>query len=361
MSKIYAEILEEEALSQFNNAIKHPDCIACALMADAHTGYDLPIGGVVGLKNTIVPSWVGYDIGCGMCALKLNLTKDAICLSGKEKEILEQIYRYIPSGEGNFNKEPLNHNLDFKGTKLPQIARREIKYQLGTLGGGNHFIEIGYDRDDFVWVTIHSGSRGVGWKIADAYMSFDKENKGFSLDGDIGKQYMADMNFCLEFALLNRKTMIKRVVSVIRMVLGRDIGADWENLINRNHNHAERNHGMIIHRKGATHAEKGMMGVIPGNMRDGVFIVEGQGCSDALWSSSHGAGRVLSRKKARENIALDDFKETMGGITAKVCEKTKDESPDAYKDIFEVIRIQEEQGLIKVINYIKPLINVKGI
>ena len=168
------------------------------------------------------------------------------------------------------------------------------------------------------------------------------------------------MSFCLEFALVNRKIMLERVQKAITKTLKQKVSFDWKNLINRNHNHAEFSHGMMIHRKGATHAEKGMMGVIPGNMRDGSFIVEGQGCEDALWSSSHGAGRVMSRKKIREQVSLSDFKDSMKGITVKIEEGTIDESPFAYKDVFEVIRIQEDAGLIKTIHYLKPIINCKG-
>lgn len=356
--KIYAEVLEEQALNQFNKACEHPDFVDGALMADAHLGYSMPIGGVIGLKNTIVAGWVGYDIGCGVCAVKTNLKKDD--LKHNEQSIFNQIYREVPMGEGQENEENLNHNLSFKRTKLPMLARMLIMKQLGTLGGGNHFIEVSHDEEENIWVVIHSGSRGVGWKIADAYMSFDKECKGFSLDSDIGNQYMIDMNFCLEFALLNRKTMLERVRQALKKVLKKVIIFDWDNMINRNHNHAEKAHGMIIHRKGATHAEKGMMGVIPGNMRDGSFITEGLGNSEALWSSSHGAGRVLSRKKAQETLTIDDFKETMSGITGRVRGDTIDESPFAYKDIFEVIRIQEEAGLLRVHEYLKPIINCKG-
>ena len=358
MKKIYAKVLEKEALKQFEDSCAHPDFVQGALMADAHFGYSLPIGGVIGLKHTIVPGWVGSDIGCGMCAIKTSLKKDD--LIGYKKNIFEALYHHIPMGEGKCNVEPIRHKVNFKGTKLPQIARRESYYQLGTLGGGNHFIEISYDEQDRVCIVIHSGSRGIGWKIADAYMAFDPKNKGFDINSPIGKQYIADMNFCLKYALANRKSMLDKAWHALREVLKTRIEFDWDNMINRNHNHAEAAHGMIIHRKGATHAEYGMLGVIPGNMRDGSFIVEGLGNPDALWSSSHGAGRVLSRKKAKKKIKLKDFEESMVDIVGKVEESTLDESPFAYKNIFDVIHIQEEAGLIKVIHHLKPLINCKG-
>jgi len=194
-------------------------------------------------------------------------------------------------------------------------------------------------------------------------------NYGFKTDSEQGQDYIKDLNFCLEFALENRKRMIERAWKEICFYVNEekkdDIALPFDELegkgefINRNHNHAElSDEGLWIHRKGATHAEKGMLGVIPGNMRDGSFVVEGQGHSDSLNSSSHGAGRVLSRTAAKNSIDLDDFKETMEGITAKVTEKTKDESPFAYKDIFEVMELQKD--LVSVKYYLKPIINIKG-
>jgi tRNA-splicing ligase RtcB len=358
MKKNYCEILEAEALEQFNNCCNHIDFVQGALMPDAHTGYSLCIGGVIGLKNTIVPAWVGYDIGCGMCAINTKITLNDI--NQYKQLIYKKIKEAIPMGE-KYNTIPSKeYSLNFSKTKLPQLCRREIEYQIGTLGGGNHFIEIDYDKKENIWIVIHSGSRGIGWKIADAYMSFDKKEQGFSLESDIGNQYIIDQNFCLEFALQNRMLMLKRIEEVFKSIIDYKIKFDWDKVINRNHNHAVKSHNMIIHRKGATHAEKGMLGVIPGNMKDGSFIIEGLGNSESLWSSSHGAGRVLSRVQAGKEIKLEDFKNSMEGIICEASENTKDESVFAYKNIFDVIRIQEEQGLIKVLNYLKPIINFKS-
>ena len=179
---------------------------------------------------------------------------------------------------------------------------------------------------------------------------------GLRTDSDDGRAYINDMEWALKFALENRKKIMERVIDAISIHcdggwLGRD-------LINRNHNHADKKDGLWIHRKGATHAEKGMMGVIPGNMRDGSFIVCGKGNPDALWSSAHGAGRVLGRKRAKQELSVDEFKDTMEGITAKVGDSTLDESPMAYKDIFEVMRLQAD--LVDICGHIRPIINVKG-
>lgn len=184
---------------------------------------------------------------------------------------------------------------------------------------------------------------------------------GFEADSVNGKNYIKDQDWCLDFELANRKEMMIRVVDCITESL--DISCfemDFSGLINRNHNHAVyRAEGDVwIHRKGATHAEDGMMGVIPGNMRDGSFIVKGKGNPESLYSSSHGAGRVLGRKAAKRQLSLEDFQAEMEGVQALVTEKTLDESPDAYKSIFDVMDLQSD--LVEVVAHVKPIINIKG-
>lgn len=168
------------------------------------------------------------------------------------------------------------------------------------------------------------------------------------------------MNFCLAYALENRKRMIAVILDIIDQTLpGQHLAAlDPSSLINRTHNHVEHRHGMWIHRKGATQAEDGMRGVIPGNMRDGSFIVEGLGNRDSLWSSSHGAGRILGRRKARQQLSLEQFRKSMAGIKAKVTTGTLDESPFAYKDIFQIMDSQAE--MVKILHHVRPIINIKA-
>lgn len=362
-ARVFAEALEEEAFKQFVSALSL-DCITKgALMPDAHTGYTLPIGAVVASQGVVFPAFVGYDIGCGMCALPTTFRKQHV--KEYSQKIFNEIYRSIPIGLGNQNSEPTEWDYSKipMTEKMEEIFKKDGLKQLGSLGSGNHFIEIGYDENDTVWVIIHSGSRNIGHATATWYMkraSGDGKAReglfGLKADEDEGKRYTTDLNFCLEFALANRLEMMHRVARVLhRNCIGR---ADFDNLINRNHNHAELKDGLWIHRKGATHAEAGMMGVIPGNMRDGSFIVEGKGNEESLWSSSHGAGRVMGRKEAKNSTTVSDFKKAMAGITAKVDAETLDESPFAYKDIFEVMRQQE--GLVSVKHRVVPLINVKG-
>jgi tRNA-splicing ligase RtcB len=361
-TNIFAELLEEEAFAQFNSAMELPFVLKGALMPDAHKGYSLPIGAVVATDGVILPSWVGYDIGCGMCAVPTTFKRSEV-VENTEK-IFMSIYRSVPVGFRHNREDSI---WDFSGIVHTEVlatifARNGLK-QLGSLGGGNHFIEIGYDEEDTIWVVIHSGSRGIGHAIATHYMriaSGDGKAReghfGFDVTSREGMDYISDLGFCLEFALENRKQVIAKVVNKIAYYCNGD--ALWDGLINRNHNHAELKDGLWIHRKGATHAEEGMMGVIPGNMRDGSFIVEGKGNPAALWSSSHGAGRVLGRKAAQRELTMESFIETMVGVRALITQDTLDESPFAYKDIFDVMRLQKD--MVEIKHHIIPLINIKG-
>lgn len=361
--KIYSDYIEGKALDQFYTAMKEPYSVQGSLMPDAHTGYSLPIGGVVATKDVIVPAWVGYDIGCGMCALPTSFKLKNI--KSNSDAIFQAIYKVIPTGF-KVNDKPIS---DISYSNNPTEDMKKIfnhkgsNKSIGSLGSGNHFIEIGYDENEQVWVIIHSGSRGVGHGCAQHYMII-ASGKGKASEGNYplkedsieGKNYIQDLAFCLEFALKNRREIMKRVINVIsKNCKG---SADWDRLINRNHNHAEKRGDLWIHRKGATHAEDGMMGVIPGNMRDGSFIVRGKGNPESINSSSHGAGRVMGRRVAKETVDINEFKESMSGIKAKVTSGTLDESPMAYKDIFQVMKDQKD--LVDVIAHVKPVINIKS-
>jgi tRNA-splicing ligase RtcB len=366
--KIFADekTIDPEALKQFHSAMDNSFVIRGALMPDAHAGYSLPIGAVVATNGVILPSWVGYDIGCGVAAARLDIGKEALEQLETRKDIHGRIESNIPTGMGELHKRPLPYaprspvETDFM-KRLTGDAF--INKSLGTLGGGNHFIELGYDEESKLWVVIHSGSRGLGHKTATNYMKLaSKSDKpleghfGFDVESKDGKNYISDMNFCLEFAYENRRTMLSAVVKSLKEALNAPVNETY--FVNRNHNHAEYKDGMWIHRKGATHAEEAMDGVIPGNMRDGSFIVRGRGNPESLWSSAHGAGRAMSRGQARREITMDAFKHSMEGVVGNVNERTKDESPFAYKNIFKVM--EQQESLVEVLHHIRPMINVKG-
>ncbi len=361
--KIYAEMVDGAALAQFESAMAQDFSIKGALMPDTHKGYSLPIGGVIAVEGNILPSWVGYDIGCGMSALPTTFSKDAV--TAATESIFRTIYQRIPVGNKN-NRQPTEIHIE---SELTTEAKKIFTARggfgaIGSLGSGNHFVEIGVDEDERVWVVIHSGSRGVGHGIAGHYMAVGSESDrpkeghyALRTDSDAGQAYINDMNWCLQFALENRLEMMRRIEKVLVQQCGEGRG-EWSAFINRNHNHADFNHGHWIHRKGATHAEDGMDGVIPGNMRDGSFVVRGKGNPDSLWSSSHGAGRVLGRMQAKRTLSMEHFQQEMEGVKAKVSERTLDEAPMAYKNIFDVMKMQED--LVEARHHIRPLINIKA-
>lgn len=364
--RIYAEHLEQGALDQFESAMNCDFAVQGALMPDSHFGYSLPIGAVVATKGVIVPAWVGYDIGCGMCAIKTTFAADAV--RSNAKQIFDDIYATVPVGFNHHKtKRVWEHAYTNDSYRISEttssIFERDGLNQIGTLGGGNHFIEIGEATEANIWIIVHSGSRGIGHAVATHYMRLasgdTKAREGhFGLDvtSDDGVAYIGDLIFCLHFALENRRQLIQQVSDVMsKTVSGCSLP---DTLINRNHNHAEPVGDTWVHRKGATHAELGMLGVIPGNMRDGSFIVCGKGCVDSLCSSSHGAGRVLGRKEAQRVLNMETFNTSMSGVTAKIDQSTLDESPLAYKNIFDVMLQQKD--LVEVITHVRPIINIKG-
>ena len=362
----FTENIEPETLAQFESAMAQDFVVKGALMPDAHKGYSLPIGGVVATKDFVLPAWVGYDIGCGMCAIKTNFPSSLI--TQHRNAIFQAIYQNIPTGFKHNRKNLRWDYSQFDRTgNLDQIFEKNGLKQLCSLGSGNHFIEIGNDEQNRIWIIVHSGSRNLGHSVATHYMRIAsgdgkarEGHNGFQVDSKNGRNYIKDMNFCLEFALENRKQILVKTLEILHKTIKKpsSVDVDLTNMINRNHNHAESYEEMWIHRKGATQARKGMRGVVPGNMRDGSFIVEGLGNPDSLWSSSHGAGRTLGRKKAKRELSLDEFKGTMKGIKAKVSASTLDESPFAYKNIFQVM--EKQKSMIQILHHIRPIINIKA-
>lgn len=413
--KIFAECIEDDAIRQFEECLRMEGCVQGALMPDAHSGYTAPIGSVLKFHNRISPQLVGYDIGCGMCSILTGLPTNLLTPVLLQR-IRDHILATIPIGN-NRHKTPSPYSNGLPHTDfLNEVLSNTGVYQLGTLGGGNHFIELAANQDGLLAITIHSGSRGLGKKVAEYYMrraaivstdealyaaEFDSSDQGkqilkhnpanyeklkakfvyhrvasarldtniegyFSFDiySQNGQDYLKDMNFALQYALDNRLAMMRKITKIVSTITAQSISID--RFINRNHNHAEVFNVLghdcdtttVIHRKGATHAEDGMLGIIPGNMRDGCFVVKGKGNAESMSSSSHGAGRVLSRSKAKQLLSIDDFHHTMEGIITNHTNDTLDEAPDAYKDVFEVMNLQKD--LVEVIDYLKPILNIKG-
>jgi len=393
--KIYAKNLWEDVTQQFKECMQDDSFVDWALMPDAHLWYTLPIWWVIINKNKIFPSYVWFDIWCGMCSVKTNLKKQDILW--KEKYIFDEIYKQIPCWEWKW--WTFNWEINLPLTDFWRTIRQSNKNQIGTLWGWNHFVEIWSDKEENIRITIHSWSRWFWYKIADHYTKlakqqnintdiFEKEfeknnqwlknynpekywevlqisidkyiinelkweaswNNWFDTNSREWKDYIMDMNFWLEFALLNRKTMINKVLEIL--------WSKQELFINKNHNCADFIWDWLVrHRKWATSADLWELWVIPWNMKDWTVIIKWKWSNNFLNCSSHWAWRLMSRKEAGKNIELKDFEKDMIWITAKVCEDTKDESRFAYKDFQEVLDLQKES--IEILHWIKPIINIK--
>ena len=374
--------LDEDTKKQFVDCCAHSFVKSASLMPDAHKGYVAPIGSVFRTRGVVVPSWVGYDIGCGMIACKFSYPNIVELVRSNSSKIFDLVNDSIPMGKGKIGSHGDVSNFTSRGfgVSVLKFSKREYnddifkfvktqaKAHLGSLGSGNHFIEIGADsitpNPDQLWLVIHSGSRGVGHKIATHYMksasgSDTKFEETHALDvlSKDGIEYMSVLKFGLEFALLNRLEMAYRVQDVLRDVLN-DKKISFEMWVNKNHNHCVPEANYFVHRKGATPAKLNERGVIPANMRDGCFLVKGKGNEKFLQSSSHGAGRKLSRGQARREVSLEEFEKSMDGIVAPVDESRIDESPFAYKNIYDVMAAQSES--VETVAHILPIINWKG-
>lgn len=370
---------EEGALDQARNLANLPFVFKqVCLMPDTHQGYGMPIGGVIATEGVIIPNAVGVDIGCGMCAVKSDIKVEDLTTE-KLKMILELIRNTIPTGFNHHETEKYWEGFD-KAPKI-HIIQQELdraKKQLGTLGGGNHFIEIQKGSDGFIWIMIHSGSRNFGYKIAKEYNKIAQdwckrwysnipEPKGqdglafFPIDYHYGKEYREAMNFALDFALANRLHMITACKNAFQNVLT----CNFDEVINIHHNYAAmENHfgkNVMVHRKGATSARKGQLGIIPGSQGTASYIVEGKGNKDSFMSCSHGAGRTMGRKQAQKTLDLKEqikMLDDQGVLHAIRGIHDLDEAPGAYKNIDVVM--EEQKDLVDIKVELKPLAVIKG-
>lgn len=383
MEKIRDNILswclnpEEGALKQAENISQHPWLIGnVCLMPDTHEGYGMPIGGVVALDGAICPNMVGVDIGCGMLAIRTNLEEISI---ESLKQILGKIRETIPVGMKH-HKKPQKHNIfdDHKwNCTICEQEFQSAQYQIGTLGGGNHFIEIQKGSDGNIWFMIHSGSRNLGYKVANYYNKIAIELCEKWKQNEIVKNqlavlpigtkeandYINEMNLCLAFSNANRELMSNFIKEIFYKVLGNDV--QFDETINIQHNYAviENHYGknVWVHRKGATLARKNTIGIIPGSQGTSSYIVRGLGNEASLCSCSHGSGRTMSRKKAKETLDLKEEQRKLdekGILHAIRGQNDLEEASSAYKDIEEVMKNQSD--LIEPIIQLKPLAVVKG-
>jgi tRNA-splicing ligase RtcB len=396
--KLWLDDIEEGALEQAKHLANLPFAIKhIAIMPDSHQGYGMPIGGVMATKGVIVPNAVGKDIGCGMCAVRTSLTEiDLETL----KKIMGEIRKQIPVGFGHHkeSQDPLlmpDHSTQVKGYEGRPIVAREWNNaltQIGTLGGGNHFIEIQKVSDGHIWIMIHSGSRNFGLKIADYYNKLAKQlnekwHSGIDpkwdlaflpIDSDEGQAYIREMNYAVDFALASRQLMMRRILCIFEDVVYDKIDLEttstrssvydishYEPIINIAHNYAKmENHfgeNVMVHRKGATLATTDTIGIIPGSQGSKSYIVKGKGNPESFNSCSHGAGRKMGRKEAERSLNLaDEIKKLndQGIIHGIRGIHDLDEAAGAYKEISEVMKNQED--LVEILVELSPLAVIKG-
>lgn len=402
--KSWCSEVEEEAMVQAENLALHPAVDShVALMADCHVGFGMPIGGVIGCSNAVIPNAVGVDIGCGMAAVETDIPYDSI--SEKHIEgIITEVKRSVPVGEGRSHKheqkwDGFSSYLDDVGIDIDDFKSRRAPgwrdkrawdlalRNLGSLGGGNHFIEIQVSDTGLIWLMLHSGSRNLGYRVANYYhkLALEKNKRDrielpsselafLEISSNKGKAYIRDMNFALDYAAENRKRMMSAFKEAVSGIFET---VEFVREINIHHNYAAEEivagRRLWIHRKGATSAREGELGIIPGSMGTSSYIVRGLGNSASFNSCSHGAGRVLGRKQACRTLTMEECNRSMEGIVfdgwnrytsfrskkrAGEPEFDFGEAPGAYKNIDEVIASQKD--LVQPLVKLRPLGVIKG-
>lgn len=384
--------VEDVAMSQLRNVASLPFIHKhVAVMPDCHWGMGATIGSVIATKGAIVPAAVGVDLGCGMMAYQLSIGGDQ--LPDNLRTIRTEIEAAVPHGRtdnggkndrGAWSNVPAGPAQRWAGLadrhaqiikKHPKAKSYNTDRHVGTLGTGNHFIEVCLDQEDRVWVMLHSGSRGAGNRIGSYFIQKAKEEMeryhilNFLPDKDLSylvehteifDDYIEAVEWAQDFALENRKAMMESTLGALHKHLPEFTVTEWA--VNCHHNYiARENHfgsNVWVTRKGAVRAREGDLGIIPGSMGTGSFIVRGKGNKDSFCSCSHGAGRAMSRGAAKKAISLADHAKATEGIECRKDADVIDESPAAYKDVNAVIAAQSD--LIEVVHTLRQVVNVKG-
>ncbi|WP_102142850.1 RtcB family protein [Mycobacterium hubeiense] len=355
-----------------------------ALMPDAHVGKGAAVGTVIPTLGAVIPAAVGVDIGCGMVAARTRFT--AADIAGKDTARLRSsLESAIPLSAGNYNKSLRRY--PFTAPRIERLeklaAETDVdlshspkwKAQLGTLGGGNHFIELCLDRDDAVWMFLHAGSRGVGNRIATRHIKVAQQwcrSRHITLpNADLAyleegtpefDAYLRELRWAQQYALANREEMMDRFRQAFAHWMHTDADGVEVERINTHHNYTARERhadtDVWLTRKGAVDAHRGVMGLIPGSMGTRSYIVRGKGNPASFCSAPHGAGRRFSRNEARRRFTAADLAARMKGIEYRHGEAWVDEIPDAYKPIDTVMA--DSQDLVEVITELRQVVNVKG-
>ncbi len=386
--------LDENAISQLRNTAQSPVIHGhLAVMPDCHWGMGATIGSVIPTKNAVIPAAVGVDIGCGMIAVKTTLHANDLpeSLRGMRKMIEHAVphgmskrkrgradygaWSDVPKRVGNLWAAHLDARFRSLCDRYPVLRKTNNIHHLGTLGTGNHFVEVCLDEADSVWFMLHSGSRGVGNRIATVFIEKAKkdmqvhqanlpdENLAYLSEGTPHyDDYMEAVEWAQDFARINRQVMMENVIEAVAKVRGLPKFKADLMAVNCHHNYVTREtyggEDLLITRKGAVRAGLGEMGIIPGSMGAKSFIVRGLGNEESFCSCSHGAGRVLSRTKAKKIYSVDDQIKATEGVECRKDARVIDEIPMAYKDIDAVMAAQSD--LVEVVHTLKQVVCVKG-
>lgn len=365
------ERLPEDVAKSLQRLAQADDVCHLAVMPDVHLAREVCVGVAVATSRLIYPAAVGGDIGCGMAAIRFE--SDAVVLRDEANaaRMLSGIYRSVPGNKHGSGTMPAGLPTELESEplsdpRLERLKRRDGRVQFGTLGRGNHFLELQADQEDRLWLMVHSGSRAMGQAITMHHVAQAvRSSTGLEhLDSETaaGRAYLADSAWAVRYAGANRLAMVSAIIELFTKQFG--IEVDCTSLIHADHNHVRREphlgREVWVHRKGAQSADVDEPGIIPGSMGTASFHVTGRGCPDSLCSSSHGAGRKFSRSEARHKITSRQLHRQLESVwfDHRRAEALRDEAPAAYKDIHAVMRAQRE--LTRVMRQLRPLLNYKG-
>lgn len=362
--------VSSEVEAALDRLARAEDVRRIAVMPDVHLAADVCIGTVVATSRRLYPNAVGGDIGCGVAALAFDADAGVLADERAAAAVLAGLYRAVPLARHGRRRAPSlppgPAARPLSALPLEALKAREAALQLGTLGRGNHFLELQADDEGRLWLMLHSGSRGLGPAIRDHHLGHASPGatglRSLDAQSAEGCAYLDDMEWAVEYADASRRAMVAAACDVIEGALG--VRADASTLLSCNHNHArQETHAgerLWVHRKGAMPAAEGEDGLLPGSMGTHSFHVRGRGCAEALSSSAHGAGRRLSRTDARRLVTTRDVARELRGVwyDHRLAPGLREEAPSAYKDIGRVLRAQHE--LVRVVRRLRPLLSFKG-
>ncbi len=374
--KWLADPLPKDVSLAIERLARTEDARYVAIMPDVHLSHSVCIGTVLATSRFVYPEAVGGDIGCGVTAVSFNACCDVLESQSQADRLLSLLRDLVPINRHHRSRpeavagEASAQNTDalssLSGPHLESIAARDGSVQFGTLGRGNHFLEFQADEENRLWLLVHSGSRAMGQAIRDWHLRRAiRSSSGLHFldaESDQGRSYLSDVKWAMRYASRSRRAMADAAARAVGQLTGAT--ADWPTVIETDHNHVlrESHFGQEwwVHRKGAASAKGDEPGVIPGSMATDTYHVIGRGCAESLCSSSHGAGRAMSRQEARHAVSQRDLMRQLRDVRfdQKLAENLREEAPDAYKDIRKVMRAQRE--LVKTVRRLRPILCYKG-